>query len=48
MVDPLAEVVSLLQPSALYSKRVTASDPWAVRRPDTGRPFYCAVLDGNC
>lgn len=47
MVDPLAEVVSLLQPTAPFSKRVIASAPWAVRRTD-GRPFYLVVLEGSC
>ncbi|ARN22716.1 AraC family transcriptional regulator [Piscinibacter gummiphilus] len=48
MVDPLAEVVSLLQPTAPFSKLVVASAPWAVRRADTGRPFYFVVLEGGC
>ncbi|MBC7663873.1 MAG: AraC family transcriptional regulator [Caulobacter sp.] len=48
MVDPLAEVVSLLQPSAPFSKHVVASAPWAVRRTETGRPFYFVLLQGGC
>jgi AraC-like DNA-binding protein len=48
MTDPLAEVVSLLQPSAPFSKLVIASAPWAVRRAETGRPFYFALLEGSC
>jgi len=48
MVDPLAEIVSLLQPGAPFSKVVVASAPWAVRRTEMGRPFYFAVLDGSC
>jgi len=48
MVDPLAEVVSLLQPGAPFSKLVIASAPWAVRRTETGRPFYFVVLEGRC
>jgi AraC-like DNA-binding protein len=48
MADPLAEVVSLLQPSAPFSKLVIASASWAVRREETGRPFYFAVLEGGC
>lgn len=48
MVDPLAEVVSLLQPKALFSKLVVASAPWAVRRTEMGRPFYLVVLEGSC
>ncbi|SKD08303.1 AraC family transcriptional regulator, partial [Paraburkholderia hospita] len=48
MADPLAEVVSSLQPSAPFSKLVVASAPWAVRRAEMGRPFYFAVLEGGC
>jgi AraC-like DNA-binding protein len=48
MTDPLAEVVSLLQPGAPFSKLVTASAPWAVRRSETGRPFYFVLLQGSC
>ncbi|WP_110949118.1 AraC family transcriptional regulator [Pseudomonas bohemica] len=48
MVDPLAEVVGLLQPTAPFSKLVVASAPWAVRRAETGRPFYFVVLEGSC
>ena len=48
MVDPLAEVVTLLQPSAPFSKVVSAAGPWRVRRSEAGRPFYCVILDGSC
>ena len=48
MLDPLAQVVALLRPSASSSKLVTAAGPWAVHRAENGRPFYCAVLDGSC
>ncbi len=48
MVDPLADIVSLLQPGAPFSKVVVASAPWAVRRTEMGRPCYFAVLDGSC
>jgi len=48
MVDPLAEVVALLQPRAPFSKLVIATAPWAVRRTELGRPFYFAVLEGSC
>ena len=48
MVDPLAEVVSLLQPSTPFSKLVVASAPWAVRRAEMGRPFYFVMLEGAC
>jgi AraC-like DNA-binding protein/mannose-6-phosphate isomerase-like protein (cupin superfamily) len=48
MVDPLAEIVSLLKPGAPFSKMVEASSPWAVRRTEMGHPFYFAVLEGSC
>lgn len=48
MIDPLAEVVTLLQPRARFSKVVSAAGPWRVRRSDAGQPFYCVILDGAC
>lgn len=48
MIDPLAEVVTLLQPGARFSKLVFGASPWSVSRSDAGEPFYCAVLDGGC
>ena len=48
MVDPLAEVVTLLQPGAPFSKIVSGAGPWRVRRSEAGRPFYCVILDGSC
>ncbi|KVT01667.1 AraC family transcriptional regulator [Burkholderia sp. MSMB1459WGS] len=48
MIDPLTEVVTLLQPAARYSKSVHGASPWLVRRTVAGEPFYCVVLDGGC
>lgn len=48
MSDPLAQVVSLLQPGAAYSKIATGAGLWSVHRSEEGRPFYCAVLEGSC
>ena len=48
MVDPLAEVVTLLQPGARFSKLVLGASPWRVRRSDAGQPFYCVILEGGC
>lgn len=48
MVDPLAEVVTLLQPTARFSKHILGAGPWHIRRSDAGQPFYCAVLEGGC
>ena len=47
MTDPLAEVVSLLQPEAALSKVVSGGGAWRVRRPGGDRPFYCVVLEGT-
>jgi AraC-like DNA-binding protein len=46
MIDPLAEVVGLLQPNASYSKVVSAAGAWRVRRSEPGSPFYCLVIEG--
>jgi AraC-like DNA-binding protein len=48
MIDPLAEVVGLLQPNASYSKVVSAAGAWRVRRAEPGSPFYCLVMEGAC
>lgn len=48
MVDPLAEIVTLLQPGAPYSKLVSGAGPWSVRRSEYGQPFFCVILDGSC
>ena len=46
--DPLAEVVTLLQPTARFSKLIECAGSWRFRRKGMGDPFYCAVLDGQC
>ena len=48
MIDPLAQVVTLLQPAATLSKVVGGAGKWRLRRTDVGQPFYCVVLDGTC
>ncbi|MFG6488089.1 AraC family transcriptional regulator [Roseateles sp. BYS78W] len=48
MIDPLADVVGLLQPAARHSKVVTGAGAWRVRRAEAGLPFYAVVLDGAC
>lgn len=48
MIDPLAEVVSLLQPAATLSKVVSGAGKWRLRRTDAAQPFYCVVLEGGC
>lgn len=48
MIDPLAEVVTLLQPGAPFSKVVSGAGLWRVRRSQAGQPFYCVTLEGSC
>jgi AraC-like DNA-binding protein len=48
MIDPLAEVVTLLQPGARFSKLVLGASPWRVNRSDAGQPLYCVILEGAC
>lgn len=48
MIDPLAEVVTLLQPSARFSKLVLGASPWRISRSDAGQPLYCVILEGGC
>ncbi len=48
MIDPLAEVVMLLQPGARFSKLVHGASPWRISRSEAGEPFYCVILEGGC
>ena len=47
MADPLAQIIGLLQPGAPFSKCVTGSGPWRVRRTQSPNPYYVAVLSGS-
>ncbi len=47
-IDPLADIVTLLQPAARFSKLVECAGEWRIHREATGEPFYCAILDGAC
>jgi len=47
-VDPLAEIVTLLQPSASFSKLVEYAGRWRICRDVAGKPVYFAVLEGEC
>lgn len=48
MIDPLAEVVTLLQPSLLFSKTLVGAGSWRITPPDTSQPFYGVILEGGC
>jgi AraC-like DNA-binding protein len=48
VVDPLSEVISLLQPGAVFSKGISGAGRWGVRYSAFGPPSFCAVLEGAC
>jgi AraC-like DNA-binding protein len=48
MVDPLSEVITLLQPRAVFSRRISGAGRWGVRYSAFGEPSFCAVLEGSC
>ncbi|WP_347557645.1 AraC family transcriptional regulator [Robbsia sp. KACC 23696] len=48
MVDPLAEVVTLLQPRTQFAKVVLGASPWRIYSAELNDPFYCAMLEGGC
>ncbi|AKJ69397.1 AraC family transcriptional regulator [Pandoraea thiooxydans] len=47
MTDPLAEVVTLLQPTPTFSKVLSGAGRWRASRTEVGQPFYCVVLEGS-
>ena len=48
MTDPLSEVIALLQPRAVFSRRISGAGRWGVRYSAFGQPSFCAVLEGRC
>ena len=48
MNDPLSEVIALLQPRAVSSRRISGAGRWGVRYSAFGRPSFCVVLEGRC
>ena len=48
MNDPLSEVIALLQPRAVFSRRISGAGRWGVRYSAFGAPSYCVVLEGSC
>jgi AraC-like DNA-binding protein len=48
MNDPLSEVIALLQPRTVFSKRISGAGRWGVRYSDFGHPSFCVVLEGRC
>ena len=48
MIDPLSEVVRLLQPQAAFANVISGKGNWAVCYAEYGLPSFCIVLDGSC
>src|SRR5262245_52773954 len=48
MNDPLSEVIALLQPRTVFSKRISGAGRWGVRYSEFGQPSFCVVLEGSC
>jgi AraC-like DNA-binding protein len=48
MVDPLSEIIALLQPRAVFSKGISGAGRWGVRYSDFGEPSFCTVIEGRC
>ena len=48
MTDPLSDVIALLRPRTVFSKRISGAGRWAVRYSPFGQPSFCVVLDGRC
>jgi len=47
MADPLAEIVTLLQPGAPFSKIARASGAWRVQRTEVGQVYYGLMISGS-
>jgi AraC-like DNA-binding protein len=48
MRDPLSEIIALLEPRTVFSKRISGAGRWGVRYSAFGQPSFCAVLEGSC
>jgi AraC-like DNA-binding protein len=48
MTDPLSEVIALLRPRAVFSKRISGAGGWGIRYSDYGEPSFATVLEGSC
>lgn len=48
MADPLADVIALLRPRAVFSKVISGAGAWGVRYSAFGQPSFCTMLEGRC
>src|SRR6201990_1819163 len=48
MSDALSEIIALLQPRPVFSRRISGAGRWGVRYSAFRQPSFCAVLEGSC
>lgn len=48
MIDPLAQIIEMLRPRAIFSKGISGAGAWAVSYAEFGHPGFCAVIEGRC
>lgn len=48
MFDPLSDIITLLRPRAVFTRRIGGAGGWAVRYGDIGYPVFCTVIEGRC
>lgn len=46
--DPLAQVIEILRPQAVFSKGISGAGAWAVEYSEFGRPAFAAMTLGSC
>lgn len=46
--DPLAQLMALLRPHAVFAKGISGAGRWGVRYSEFGQPSFAAVLEGRC
>lgn len=46
--DPLSEIIALLKPRTVFSKRISGAGSWGVRYSPFEQPSFAAVLEGSC
>lgn len=48
MIDPLAEIITLLRPAEVLAKSISGAGRWGVRYSAFGHPSFCVVTEGAC
>lgn len=48
MIDPLAEIITLLRPAQVLAKSIDGAGRWGVRYAAFGHPSFCVVTEGAC